>query len=127
MDFDPWVRKIPWSRKWQPTPVFLPGKFHGQRNLVGCCLWGCKESDTAEQACARNSRASVSPSLGKAKARRNCFHIHILDLGTSFIWKFTLAQEKGLLFKLNSPDLTLKFMLLSATNCNLQTSNPKSN
>ena len=33
--FDLWVRKIPWSRKWQPTPVFLPGKFHGQRNLAG--------------------------------------------------------------------------------------------
>ena len=31
--FDPWVRKIPWSRKWQPTPVFLPGKSHGQRSL----------------------------------------------------------------------------------------------
>ena len=31
--FNPWVRKIPWSRKWQPTPVFLPGKFHGQRSL----------------------------------------------------------------------------------------------
>jgi len=32
--FDPWVGKIPWRRKWQPTPVFLPGKFHGQRNLA---------------------------------------------------------------------------------------------
>ena len=29
---DPWVGKIPWSRKWHPTPIFLPGKFHGQRN-----------------------------------------------------------------------------------------------
>ena len=33
--FDPWVGKILWSRKWQPTPVFLPGKFHGQRSLEG--------------------------------------------------------------------------------------------
>ena len=33
--FDPWVGKIPWSRKWQPTPVFLPGESHGQRSLVG--------------------------------------------------------------------------------------------
>ena len=33
--FDSWVRKIPWRRKWQPTPVFLPGKSHGQRSLVG--------------------------------------------------------------------------------------------
>ena len=33
--FDPWVGKIPWRRKWQPTPVFLPGKSHGQRSLAG--------------------------------------------------------------------------------------------
>ena len=38
--FDPWVGKIPWRRAWQPTPVFLPGKFHGQRSLVGYCPWG---------------------------------------------------------------------------------------
>ena len=38
--FDPWVRKSPGRRKWQPTPVFLPGKFHGLRSLVGCSLWG---------------------------------------------------------------------------------------
>ena len=39
---DPWVGKIPWRRKWQPTPAFLPGKSHGQRSLVGCCLWSPK-------------------------------------------------------------------------------------
>ena len=44
-----WVRKIPWRRKWQPTPVFLPGESHGQRNLVGYSPWGCKESDTSER------------------------------------------------------------------------------
>ena len=36
------VRKIPWKRKWQPTPVFLTGKSHGQRRLVGYSLWGRK-------------------------------------------------------------------------------------
>ena len=46
--FDPWVRKVPWRRKWQPTPVFLPGKFHGQQSLVGYSPWGHKETDTAE-------------------------------------------------------------------------------
>ena len=35
---DPWVRKIPWRRKWQPTPVFLPGEFHGQKSLAGYSL-----------------------------------------------------------------------------------------
>ena len=34
-EFHPWIRKIPWRRKWLPTPVFLPGEFHGQRSLVG--------------------------------------------------------------------------------------------
>ena len=38
--FNPWVGKIPWRRKWQPIPVILPGKFHGQRSLVGCSPWG---------------------------------------------------------------------------------------
>ena len=41
-EFDPWVGKIPWRRKQQPTPVFLPGKSHGQRSLVGNSPWGLK-------------------------------------------------------------------------------------
>ena len=40
--FNPWVGKIPWNRKWQLTPVFLPGKAHGQRSLAGYSPWGCK-------------------------------------------------------------------------------------
>ena len=48
--FDPWGRKIPWSREWQPAPVFLPGKFHGQRSLAGYSPWGCKEWDMTEHA-----------------------------------------------------------------------------
>ena len=38
--FYPWARKMPWRRAWQPTPVFLPGEFHGQRSLVGHNPWG---------------------------------------------------------------------------------------
>ena len=37
--------KIPWRRKWQPTPVFLPGESHGQRSLVGYSSWDCKQLD----------------------------------------------------------------------------------
>ena len=37
-----------WRRKWQPTPVFLPGESQGRGSLVGCCLWGCTKSDTIE-------------------------------------------------------------------------------
>ena len=40
--FHPWFRKISWRRTWQPTPVFLPGKSHGKRCLVGYSLWGHK-------------------------------------------------------------------------------------
>ena len=39
---------ILWRRKWQPTPIFLPGEFHGQRSLVGCYPWGPTESNTTE-------------------------------------------------------------------------------
>ena len=39
---------LPWRRKWQPTPVVLPGKSHGPRSVVGYSPWGCKESDTTE-------------------------------------------------------------------------------
>ena len=46
---DLWVRKIHWRRKWQPTPVFLHGKFQGRRSLAGYSPWGCKQLDTAEQ------------------------------------------------------------------------------
>ena len=47
--FDPWARKIPWRRAWQPTPVFSSGKSHGQRSLVGYSPGVRKESDTTEQ------------------------------------------------------------------------------
>ena len=46
--FDSWVTKIPWRRVWQPTPIFLPGKSHGQRSLAGYSPLGCKELDTME-------------------------------------------------------------------------------
>jgi len=64
--FNRWVRKIPWRRKWQPTPVFLPGKSHGQRNLAGYSPWGHKELDTIEwlsmqiTSCFSNEQVSTS-------------------------------------------------------------------
>ena len=47
--FDPWVRKAPWRRAWQPTPAFLPGESHGQRSLVGYSPHGHQESDMTEK------------------------------------------------------------------------------
>ena len=49
LGFSPWVGKISWRRKWQPIPVFLPGKSYGQRGLVGYSPWGHKGSDTTER------------------------------------------------------------------------------
>ena len=48
VEFDPWVRKIPWRRTWQPTLVFLPGDSHEQRSLVGYSPWSCKELNSTE-------------------------------------------------------------------------------
>ena len=52
---DPWVGKIPWRRKWQHTPVFMPGEFHGQRSPAGYSPWGCKEVDRTEYTYTQNS------------------------------------------------------------------------
>ena len=46
--FDTWVRKVPWRKEWLPTPVFLPGEFHGQRSLVGYSPWDRKGLDRTE-------------------------------------------------------------------------------
>ena len=46
---DPWVGKILWRRKWQPTPVFLPGKYHGQRSLEGYTPWAHRDWDMTKQ------------------------------------------------------------------------------
>ena len=47
----PGLQKFPWIRKWQPTPVFLPGKSHGQKSLAGYSQWGHKKSDTTKHHC----------------------------------------------------------------------------
>ena len=49
--FDPWVGRIPWRRKWQPVPAFLPGESHGQWSLASYSPWGCKESNMTEHTC----------------------------------------------------------------------------
>ena len=65
-------QKIFWSRKWQPTPVVLPGKFHGQRNLVGYSPWGRKESDTAEYTGNKELMGSKAIEAEKIIHLRNC-------------------------------------------------------
>ena len=55
---NPWVRKIPWERKWKSTPLFLPGKSHRQRSLESYGPWGCKQLDMTE--CLNTSEHSTA-------------------------------------------------------------------
>ena len=66
--FHPWVGHIPWRRKWQPTPVFLPGKPHGWRSLVGYSPWSHKESDTTEWLHFILTKGFPNSSVGKESA-----------------------------------------------------------
>ena len=69
--FDPWVGKIPWRRKWQLTPVFLPGKSHGLRSLVGYSLWGRNESDTTERPHFTSQYQKLEISKKKIQLKKN--------------------------------------------------------
>ena len=70
--FDPWVGKILWRRKWHPTPVLLPGKFHGQRNLVDYSTWDCKESDTTEQLHLYNQKRNFWMEESESEVAQSC-------------------------------------------------------
>ena len=74
---------MPWRKKWQLSPVFLPEKCHGQRSLVGYNPWGCKESDTTEWL---STRASDSPTQSRVKTWSKLSHWNeIQDFRTSFL------------------------------------------
>ena len=72
-----WVRKIPWRRKWQPTPVFFPEKSRGQRSLVGYSPQGHKESDMTE--CIHTHTNSLIRPLSKWKKRQpfSCIQLFV--------------------------------------------------
>ena len=60
--FDTWVKKIPWRRKWEPTPVFLPRESHGQKSLAIYSPWGNKELDITEHSIAAQSNSKKTGS-----------------------------------------------------------------
>ena len=95
--FDPWVRKIPWRRAWQPTPVFLPGESHKQRSLVGYRPWGPKESGTTEPLKRPSIHARIVPFLltGKIKRKSKEAKPYILSFSSQF-------QQLGRLCALSS-------------------------
>ena len=81
--FDLWIGKIPWKKKWQPSAVFLPGKPHGQRRLVGYSPWGRKELDTTESVhpCAQHTHTythGLLQDIEYSSCPRTLF-IHSLD------------------------------------------------
>ena len=72
LGFNPWVGKIPWRRKWQPTPGFLPGESHGHRSLVGYSPWGHKELDMTEWYTHTHTQLSrMAPPSQKIKTQKN--------------------------------------------------------
>ena len=105
----PWVRKIPWSRKWQPAPVFLPGKSHGQRNPAGYSLWGHKELDVT--ACAHTHTHTHTHTVGnKAQSWE----------GRKYSWTHQLSTDEMVLQEINNELLLRNTWLLwtSVTNVN---------
>ena len=99
--FDPGVVKIPWRRKWQHTPVFLPGKSHGQRILVGYSPWGHKELDTTERLKGRalpGWKGDRIPSAASFDHRaflwsqRKDFHVWGINLTKIFLYKQMMPE-----------------------------------
>ena len=94
--FNPWVRKMPWSRKWHPTPVFLLRKFHGQGSLVDYSPWAA-ESDTTEH------------SIWTSGKHRHSVHNHIwLVVFNDYILLVPIAVSY---YRLQVPFLTLEIEL----------------
>ena len=81
LGFNPWVRKIPWRKKWQWTPVFSPGESHGQRTLVGYSPWDRKS--------VRHDLASKQQSISPMKVQKPMIvrlPLHILNQKVTFIF-----------------------------------------
>ena len=79
--FDPWVGKIPWNRSWQPTPVSLPGKVHGQWSLAGYGPWTFKGSDRTEHSCTQYPVCCLAMFLQDKKfVTTQCFFEEVLVL-----------------------------------------------
>ena len=79
-----------WRRKWQPTPVFLPGESQGQRSLVGCCLWSRTESDTTE---ATQQQQQPPTTSSQRVAFLPTQHCHLLEeLSHCSFWAFDTQQ-----------------------------------
>ena len=132
--FNSWVGKIPWRRKWQPTLVFLPGKFHGHWRLLGCSPWGHQELDMGEQLSTHFHYLSNKYNLPRAsiflfslliflsyKPMKNSFHFCRCFAGKYWIdeWKnlpcHCLLQPQNILLIFN--ECLFYTILLQSTIC----------
>ena len=107
-EFDPWVGKIPWRRKWQPTPVFLPEKSHRQRSLAVYSPWGCKEVDTTQwlhyvQMWELDHKKRWVP-------KNWCFRIVVLEKTLRVPWTAKRSNQSSL--KEISPEYSLEGLML---------------
>ena len=84
---------IHWRRKWQPTPVFLPGESQGHRSLLGCCLWACTELDTTEVTQQRYSFSYLEPVCCYMSTSNCCFLTCISQEASQVVWYFHLFQN----------------------------------
>ena len=87
LGFDPWVGKIPWRRKWPPTPVFLPGESHGQRSLAGL-VYGVAKSQTGL------SDYTLMPFLIYFLNTKKILHWGIADLKFLRIWEISFSNQR---------------------------------
>ena len=89
LGFNYWSGKIPWSRKGQPTPVFLPGKSYEQRSLAGHSPWGQKESDMTE----RLSTHTHTHTHTQCSERFKIAHVHMVNTSKSGLEPLTIVPK----------------------------------
>ena len=97
-----------WRRKWQPTPVLLPGKSHGQRSLVGCSPWSRKEPDTTERLHFHFSRSCIGEGNGNP-LQCSCLE-NPRDGGAWWVAIYGVAQSRTRLKRLSSSSSSSPFL-----------------
>ena len=93
--FRPWVRNIPWSKKWQPAQVFLPGKFHGQRSLADCSPWDHGGLDMMEHMHTSDIGAVTSVNWLKSEDP-GIPNLHLNNHFPSQMWFWYVKEERHL-------------------------------
>ena len=98
--FDPWVGKVPWRRKWQPTPVFLPGEFHGQRSLADHSPRGCRIRSTIQHPCSEQrllpvySTSTVTETTASGACLCFDFHCELFSVPSLLLPVFLVLQAQ---------------------------------